>query len=502
MTDNIKHDKYFTIESSDVSHLLIKLQDPIFFIQEILQVQTLTKDQKKIIESVFHNKFTGVKAAHGVGKTFIAACITLAFLVPNPDSIVITTAPSMRQVRDLLWNEIAKLYHHSKYPLGGELLQTKYVLGPKWYAEGISTEVGKEEQSAVKLQGYHASKLLVIVDEAVGIHPTIWEAIDGITSSDNSAILAIGNPSTTQCQFYKNLLSSDWKSFAISALNHPNVKYRKEVIKGAVSYQWVKDKIRKWCHMVGSHNEKYKTFEFEGNIYKPNNLFLWKVLGEFPVEETDKLIPMDKIANAIERDTITGIDIRDMAIDVARYGGDASTIAFNNSNNFTIIPYYNIDVYELASEAINKIKEFKPYRVVVDCDGLGAGVFDIIKNARDNYEIKDENGEIIDFELHELHSSASPQQTKNDTMKFNNLRTQMWYVFSQDLDFIKLPDDEDLIEELNAPKVRTDRFGRLALESKEDIRKSLGKSTDKADAVVYCNYLKYMKQKDIKYFFL
>lgn len=485
-------------------YILNKLSSPHFFIRNILGVEHLTSDQEKVINSVWNYKYTGVKAAHGVGKTFLGACITLAFLYTNPNSIVITTAPTMRQVRDLLWNEISNLYQKAKFNLGGKLLQVRLELGPKWYAEGIATDPGKEEASAVKIQGYHAEKILIIIDEAVGVHPTIWEAIDGITSSEGAKVLAIGNPSTTNCQFYKALKSGDWNELSISALNHTNVIRKQEVIKGAVSYKWVKDKIRKWCSPVTQHNPKFKTFEFEGVIYKPNSLFLWKVLGEFPLDEADRFIPIEKIENSVNRAKIFGLEkeIRDMAIDVARFGGDASVVAVNIGNNFQVFKFYDLDLIELSNEVVKLIKQFKPYRVGIDCDGIGAGLYDIISDLQNNGKIIDDKNKNIEFELYEIRGTQAPIQIGDTKEKFANFRTQMWSLFKSDIDYIKLPDDEDLEEELNTPIMKTDRFGRTLLEPKDNIRQKIGRSPDTADAVIYCNALKYINKKDLKYLFI
>lgn len=488
----------------DKIKIIEKLSNPIWFIRNILGVEHLTSDQIKVIKSVWENKYTGVKAAHGVGKTFLGACITLSFLYSNPNSIVITTAPTMRQVRDLLWNEIANLYNNAIYKLGGKLLQVRLELGPKWYAEGIATDPGKEEASAVKIQGYHAEKILVIIDEAVGVHPTIWEAIDGITSSENAKVLAIGNPSTTKCQFYKNLRTGDWNELQISALNHTNVIQKKEIIKGAVSYKWVKEKIRKWCSPVMQHNAKFKTFEFENVIYKPNSLFLWKVLGDFPLDEADRFIPIEKIENAINRTKNFGLEkeIRDIAIDVARYGGDSSVVAVNIGNNFEVFKFYDMDLVNLSNELIKLIKQYRPFRVGIDCDGIGAGLYDIIYDLSVNGKIKDEKDKVIDFELYEIRGTAAPILLTDTKEKFSNFRTQMWSLFRQDIDIIKLPDDEDLVEELNTPIMKIDRFGRTLLEPKDNIRQKIGRSPDIADAVIYCNALKYLNKKDLKYLFI
>jgi hypothetical protein len=220
------------------------------------------------------------------------------------DSIVISTAPTERQVRDLLWAEINNLFIKSKTNLGGKTRSTGFSFAPRWFATGITTTSGNEEDSAVRFQGYHSKHILVIMDEAVGIHPAIWEAVDGITNSDNAKILAVGNPSTPNCAFKKHLDSGEWNVLTVSALNHPNVLEKREVVPGAVSYRWVKDKIKRWCREISSGSlessvSSESVFQFEGKYYKPNNLFLWKILGEFPKESVDSLISSHQVQEAM-----------------------------------------------------------------------------------------------------------------------------------------------------------------------------------------------------------
>src|SRR5262249_41030959 len=52
-------------------------------------------------------------------------------------------------------------------------------------------------------QGFHCPNLLVILDEASGVSPVIWEAADGVAVSENNKILAIGNPLSVSGRFYE-----------------------------------------------------------------------------------------------------------------------------------------------------------------------------------------------------------------------------------------------------------------------------------------------------------
>ena len=67
----------------------------------------------------------------------------------------------------------------------------------------------------------------------------------------------------------------------------------------------------------------------------------------------------------------------------------------------------------------------------------------------------------------------------------------MWWTLRQDLQrgLIGLPMDSELQSDLITPKWTT-RNGKIVVEAKEDIRKRLGRSPNKGDAVVYWNWIR------------
>lgn len=487
-----------TKEETELNMRIARMKrDPLTFIRGVLGVDYLTPEQEAIVCSVWANKYTGVKAAHSVGKTFIEACIVLAYVHIYSGSIVITTAPTARQVKDLLWAEIGKLCAGSTFEFPGVMKVMGYTMGPKWFAAGIATEAGKEEQSAVKFQGYHAKRILVVLDEAVGIHSAIWEAVDGITSGVKSKVLAVGNPSTLNCAFKKHLERRDWNTLTISALNHPNVTENREIVPGAVSRYWVNEKTTLWCNEVTEEDAKdlpktegRKIFSFNGKYYEPNPLFTWKVMGEFPEECPDGLIPIHKIQQAEDRyresadspPVLNENTFCHMSIDVARFGSDYSVFAINKNNRFITVPYYHLDTAKLAGEAINLIKIHKPSKVAVDCDGVGAGVFDNLNEAK--------NEEIIDVELYEIHGGSNPLAL-GQTEDFLNLRAQMYWMFKNDIEKISLEPNEELEEGFSTIRYFFNSKGKTQIEAKDEIKKRLGRSPDLEDAIVYCNSLKY-----------
>jgi hypothetical protein len=79
-----------------------------------------------------------------------------------------------------------------------------------------------------------------------------------------------------------------------------------------------------------------------------------------------------------------------------------------------------------------------------------------------------------------------------DGLKFYNARAEAWWNFREELNpdrdggsEIALPDDPELLADLTAPTFEV-RTGGILIESKEEIRKRLGRSTNKGDAVVMC----------------
>jgi hypothetical protein len=106
---------------------------PSFFNHAILGGDFWEK-QEEIALSVRDNRYTTVRACHDVGKTYVASRLALWYLYSHPQSIVVTTAPTMRQVENLLWRELRAAHENAIQPLGGNSLKTRLELSTDWYA--------------------------------------------------------------------------------------------------------------------------------------------------------------------------------------------------------------------------------------------------------------------------------------------------------------------------------------------------------------------------------
>ena len=167
---------------------------PIDFATNVLGVRPWT-NQAEILESLSSHDQVAVRSCNGAGKTFTAAVVILWWLMSYDHAVVITTAPSERQVREILWREIRRLYMPLRDIIGGKLTRARLEVSPTRFAYGFSTNTED------RFQGFHGSNILVIVDEASGVDEFIYNAIDGVTTAKNSKLLLIANRTDTPGRF-------------------------------------------------------------------------------------------------------------------------------------------------------------------------------------------------------------------------------------------------------------------------------------------------------------
>lgn len=256
-------------------------QDPMGFMTNVLSLRPeyVWPKMVEVAEAVRDHKMVAVRAGHSVSKTYTMGRIVAWFKTCWQPSTVVTTAPSDAQVRGQLWREVHAAVAGSKVDLGGKLNTLQWDVKPKdetlatlspeqrekWeknFAIGFSTSPDSTSENATKMQGWHNDWVLVVIDEAAGIHPTIWRtAEESLLTDDQCKIVAIGNPTNPDCEFAQACHSSDevlnegnapyisdrgWYVITIAATDTPNYKARKRLIPGLASYEWVQRIIEKY----------------------------------------------------------------------------------------------------------------------------------------------------------------------------------------------------------------------------------------------------------------
>ena len=399
-----------------------------------------------------------VKSGNGLGKGFCAAVALLWFLYAHRDAaIVLSTAPTFRQVRHVLWRQVHRLYRPSAQLLGGKMLDTRWEIADDRYAMGLSAE------SADQFQGFHSPNMLIVVDEAEGVSDEIYEAIEAVMTSADPLLLLIGNPTTVTGAFRRAFYEERhlYHTITISALDSPNVQQGKTVIPGLTSARWVEERRETW----GEDNPIYRA----------------RVLGEFPDQAEDTLIGLSDVEEAARRwaanqqgDTLAneigmGADEVVLAVDVARFGSDRSVILRRQGGRvMEIRTFRDMDTMQLAGWVAAAIRETSPERVCVDEIGVGAGVVDRLKEQ--GFPVKGIN---------------VARRARQDSI-FANVRAEGYWrlkeLFASGQ--ISIPNDHQLMGELAALRYSYDSQGRVLMESKDAMRQRGLPSPDKADALM------------------
>jgi len=117
------------------------------------------------------------------------------------------------------------------------MLDMQQETGVIWYATGISTTPDTITQEATRVQGIHNEHVLIILDEAAGIMPEIWRAIEHI-GAPFKRVLAIGNPTSKFGDFSSAIKDPTWNRVNISVKDTPNFKEDQQIIPGVYGREY------------------------------------------------------------------------------------------------------------------------------------------------------------------------------------------------------------------------------------------------------------------------
>ena len=425
--------------------------------------------QRQILEKLFEHKKVAAKSGHANGKTYVAAlaALTLGYLFK---AIVITTAPTFRQVQKLIWGEIHSIHSRAsarlqanQWPvLGGKLNQVELLLGPKWYIIGFSTD------EAGSFQGFHEKVVFLIIDEACDVKPEIYEAAEGVLTSENSYVLLIGNPTDPTSEFAKAFEpTSEFYPMTISCYDSPNVRHGRNVYPKLVSFDWPRKKLEQW----GEQSPMYKS----------------RVLADFPEERMDSLVPRQYIQAALARDLSEKAEkAMSFGLDVARFGDDLTILGkFFTSGKFRFLfDYQGKPTTETTGQVIatyrEQVGEDEIPPINVDDIGVGGGVTDMLMEE----EIPC-NG-INVGEAPEFFGEEWGDEEEDEHIElFLNKRAQFfWRVRKLFMEGKIDIDDEELARDLNRIRYFYTAKGKIQIQRKEDFKKAYGYSPDKADCLM------------------
>lgn len=403
-----------------------------------------------------------MRGPHGLGKTALSAWATLWFSLTRDgeDWKVITTASAWRQLEVYLWPEIHKWARMLRWDVLGrpsftdsELLMLNLKL-----ATGQASAVASNQPALI--EGAHADHILYLFDESKTIPDATWDAAEGAFSGDQAMhggeayALAVSTPGEPIGRFYdihkRASGYEDWHT--------RHVTLEEAITFGRVSRSWAEQRAKQW----GVSSAVYQN----------------RVMGEFCSSEEDAVIPLAWVELANQRWNESGLvdDFTCAGVDVARSGADQSVIALRFGWRIDELRRFSLEDTMQTTGRVSGILEALGGYAVVDVIGIGAGVVD---------RLREQNLRVQPFNA----SEATTEKDRSGELGFANKRSAAWWKMRELLDPtegepIALPPDDLLTGELTAPKWRVTSGGKIQVESKDEIRKRLGRSTDSADAVI------------------
>ncbi len=205
-------------------------------------------------------------------------------------------------------------------------------------------------------------------------------------------------------------------------------------------------------------------------------------LGEWGgYSDPDQVVSHAIVYDAFLVKPIDGIKV--LGCDIARYGDDKTVFIQIDGNILVDAFIEEFEGYDLARIS-DMIKTRIVERVInadnvgIDGVGLGAGVVDNLK--RDGLEVMD------------IISGAAP--IEDDTgYQYLNLRSQMWWharLSFENKEICMTDKNIKLLADLTTPLYTYSRGKKIQVESKDSIKKRIGRSPDYGDAFVYCNFVR------------
>lgn len=391
-----------------------------------------------------------IRSAVGVGKTMLVSGLALHFVLFRDDVKVVVTSPSFNQLQDGIIPEVRKWAGRMPAWLRDQLtITTERVTRTPDNANNFISFRTARKETPEALQGIHATHVLLLVDEASGVHETVFEAGSGTMSTEGAITVLIGNPTRVTGLFYNThkKLKQLWKTYKITSFDSSRVD---------PSFP------RSMEATYGRDSQQYKV----------------RCLGEFPEGNADSIIPRAWVEEAVGRNILpTGREMILWGVDPGR-GGDPTGFCERSGDGIMDLQEWHD---ENLMRVVGKIKmkwdllapSARPSMIYVDVIGLGAGVADRLE------------------ELGLPVTAVNVAEMSSMKDRYVRLRPELWdnarSFFERKRCWINaaIPQErlDRFVEEAAEPCYKEHSSGKVDMESKKDLKARGVKSPNMMDAL-------------------
>ena len=426
--------------------------------------ESLVDYQGDILNALVEHHRVAVRSMHGAGKTTTDALALLWFSLTRDSRGVDwkcpITAGAWRQLEQYALPEVHKWAHHLRWDVIGRAPFTRQELLRLNLNLNHGSAFAVASDTPAYIEGVHADSVFYIFDESKSIIPGTFDAAEGAFSGSEKTTeayaLATSTPGEPSGRFY----DIHAKRPGLAAWHCIHVGLEDAIRVGRVSRRWAEQSAELW----GPNSAVYAN----------------RVLGEFHSSDEAGVIPLSWVEAAIDRwrdnQALPLGDLSRVSVDVARFGEDQTVMALLHALRVQELRYsFHEDLTATAGRAAGIVGD-SGAGLIVDTDGLGAGVTDILRER--------------EFSVYAFHGGEKTEmRDESGELGFVNTRSAAWWNLRQLLDprkasTIELPPDDLLIGDLTAPHWSINSKSQIVVESKDDIRKRIARSTDSGDAVV------------------
>lgn len=453
-------------------------EDPVGFFRDVLGVTPWSR-QIEIAEAVRDYPRVAVSSGHKIAKSHTASGLALWFYSSYEDARVVMSSTTSRQVDQILWREIRMMRARagrcttckaedargsSPCPHSALIDGDMHELARSGLKSADFREiVGFTAREAEAVAGISGGNLLYIIDEASGVPQVIYEAIEG-NRAGGARIALFSNPTRAEGEFFDAFHSKAkfYKTLRISSEESPNVVAGRVVIPGLATREWIEEKREEW----GEDSPLYKI----------------RVRGQHVLTEEGKIINVAAITEAEQR----WLDAPEegplfIGLDPAGPGdaGDETALAVRRGLKvLRVIGWHGLTEDGIVAQVLGVLLQEKEKRekatVVMDALGpVGSKVYQALKVASETHKT---------FEVFGVRGS---DRASREPRLYDRQRDEVYANMARWMrEGGALPEDAKLAKDLNAASWEGQLSGKLKATDKKVIKKALGRSPDRGDAVM------------------
>lgn len=429
---------------------------------------SLTEGQQDIFKAVYNPNILRacIKATTQYGKSEVASMALDAIACDRKEKILVI-APSEAQSDIIMGKAIDHLFDH---PLMTGMIDYSSTMLERLKRErskkritfkngseirSLTADAGNLRRESRNLMGFGAT--LVLVDESClipdSMYSKIFRMIGGV---ENGKIVQLSNP------FEDNHFGSAFRSDLYYKIS---IDWRQALSEGRLTQDFL--------------NEAMDTVtELDWTIFYE---------CKFPEGGAENVvIPKAWIENAVNQKGCEG-EYKQSGLDVARFGRDKTVYIMRMGGQVKRLEQTEkMDTMEVTGWTNNFLTEDIPDVHCTDVVGVGSGVHDRL----DELQGGEDEPAWVDTELIPVNFGESPTDA-GSKKQYYNLRAQVFFhlrsLFKPDektgRSQISIPDDRELKKQLEELRYKYSSERKRKIESKDEMKKRLGVSPDKADTL-------------------